>query len=456
MSALSVMQVNLPWTLSRKRLITAAILDLALFIALYYKLFHWRFEGWPGLSLCLGVLLALWMLSSYVVGRFTSGDSKLQFGPGLSLVRQITSTSLVLSVTLAITVLYLWIFNQNSADETFRSFLIPFLCLLAILSSTVQFLLNRFVSSRDSSVSQKWSYVGSEAVFKQLLHSLQWSRISVDLVQISPSDLINHSPNQIVFDDIATQDPDVLGHLLRLQKNGSAVISRLDWCETYLQRFPSVFLTEEDLLIGRFWMPSGTIQNRLKRSGDVLVAVILLIITSPLFLIACLLIKMTDRGPVFYSQTRTGLFGQPYKVWKLRTMRINAERDGAQWSTRSDPRITKVGLILRNTRLDELPQLICVLNGTMSLIGPRPERPEIDQQLKEVIPFYSIRYSIRPGLSGWAQVNYPYGASVEDSANKLSYDLYYLRNFSFWLDLLILFKTVRLVLNAQGARPDLP
>ena len=127
-------------------------------------------------------------------------------------------------------------------------------------------------------------------------------------------------------------------------------------------------------------------------------------------------------------------------------MRIDAENQGAQWSSRSDPRITRVGSILRRTRLDELPQLWCVVTGSMSLIGPRPERPQFDLQLSQKIPYYELRYQIRPGLSGWAQVNYPYGASVEDSANKLSYDLYYLKNFSFLLDILILFKTMRLVL----------
>ena len=135
-------------------------------------------------------------------------------------------------------------------------------------------------------------------------------------------------------------------------------------------------------------------------------------------------------------------------------MYIDAERNGAQWVKRKDERITKVGSFLRRTRLDELPQLWSVLNGEMSLIGPRPERPEFDEQLVQKVPHYLLRQRIRPGLSGWAQVNYPYGASVDDADNKLSYDLYYLRNFSFWLDLLILFKTIKLVIRAQGSNPQ--
>ena len=232
------------------------------------------------------------------------------------------------------------------------------------------------------------------------------------------------------------------------------VLSRVEWCEVVLQRLPSELLSEEDLLAGCFSIAKGSFQARLKRVGDVVVAMSLLIITSPLILVSAILIKLSDRGPVFYSQVRSGLNGNPFRIWKLRTMCIDAEHRGAQWSSRSDPRITAVGSMLRITRLDELPQLLCVLDGSMSLIGPRPERPEFDKQLSLQIPFYKLRHMIRPGLSGWAQVNYPYGASIEDSANKLSYDLFYLKNFSFLLDFLILFKTMRLVFNAQGALPE--
>ena len=194
-------------------------------------------------------------------------------------------------------------------------------------------------------------------------------------------------------------------------------------------------------------------QLRLKRLGDAIVSCCLLVLTAPILLIAALLIRLQDGGPVLYSQLRTGLDGKPYRIWKLRTMRVDAERHGAQWVGKGDSRITPLGRMLRLTRLDELPQLWDVLQGEMSLIGPRHERPELEQDLERQIPHYRLRNLMRHGLSGWAQVNYPYGASVEDAANKLSYDLYYLRNFSFWLDLLILFKTIRLVFNAQGAVP---
>ena len=136
-------------------------------------------------------------------------------------------------------------------------------------------------------------------------------------------------------------------------------------------------------------------------------------------------------------------------------MKIDAEKNGAQWSKHIDPRVTRIGRIIRATRIDELPQLFCVLKGTMSLIGPRPERPEIESQFLKNIPYYNYRYILRPGISGWAQVNYPYGASKFDATKKLSFDIYYISHFSIFLDLLILFKTIKLVLNAKGSKPKI-
>ena len=449
------MQVRLPWILSRRRLITAAVLDGALFTTLYYLLFHRSFDRWPGLSFHIALLLIYWLLTSYVVGRFTSGDSKLQFGAGVSFIRQIYSTALVLVLSLAPIIFYLWVNNQYSIEDALGSFLITFIFSLAVLSSAVQFLVNRVVSRQYSKSSHCWSFIGSQASFEELVKSLEWSRTQVSIISVLPSTLSIDCPKYIVYEDeIISQDPQITADLLRLQQNGSIVLNRFDWCELLLQRFPPTFLAEADLLRGFFTVPTRSLQFRLKRISDVVVAFLLLLITTPLIFFAAILIKLSDDGPIFYSHIRTGLLGQPYRIWKLRSMRVDAEKNGAKWSSRSDSRITKIGAILRRTRIDELPQLWCVLVGHMSLIGPRPERPEFDSALEKEISHYSLRYNIRPGLSGWAQVNYPYGASVKDSANKLSYDLYYLRNFSFWFDLLILFKTIRLVFNVKGSKPQ--
>lgn len=168
------------------------------------------------------------------------------------------------------------------------------------------------------------------------------------------------------------------------------------------------------------------------------------------------MIRLEDGAPVFYKQIRTGLYGMPIQIWKLRSMRHGAENKGVQWAQRDDPRITAVGKWLRRLRIDELPQLLSVLKGEMSLIGPRPERPELEETLQQAIPHYSIRHWVKPGLSGWAQVCYPYGASVEDSRIKLGYDLYYIRNAGPLLDFVVLIKTLRLLAGAKGSEPLQP
>jgi sugar transferase (PEP-CTERM system associated) len=189
-----------------------------------------------------------------------------------------------------------------------------------------------------------------------------------------------------------------------------------------------------------------------KRVLDLLVSVIGLILLAPLFLVIGSLIKLDTPGPVFYRQMRVGLRGQPYMIWKFRSMSVDAEKTGPRWADSRDPRVTRIGRWLRTLRLDELPQLVNVLKGEMSVVGPRPERPVFVQDLREKIPYYDIRHTVRPGITGWAQTQFRYGASAEDSHVKLQYDLYYVKNFSLPLDLRILAETARVVLFGEGAR----
>ena len=198
------------------------------------------------------------------------------------------------------------------------------------------------------------------------------------------------------------------------------------------------------------WAATFSVQAQLKRVADLLVAILLLLLTTPFIVIAALLIWLEDRGPIFYAQQRTGWLGRPFTVLKLRTMSVQPDDAPAKWTQVGDKRITVIGRFLRRLRVDELPQLLNVLNGEMSLIGPRPERPELEHQLELSIPHYRKRHWMRPGLSGWAQVCAPYASTIDDSDLKLSYDLYYLRHFSTWLDLVILFRTVKTVLKAGG------
>lgn len=199
-----------------------------------------------------------------------------------------------------------------------------------------------------------------------------------------------------------------------------------------------------------FTMPPWQVQ--IKRFIDIAFGAFLGLISLPVCLLAAVAIKLNDRGPVFYSQERIGLYGKPFTVYKFRTMRTDAEKFGAQWATKDDPRITKIGKFLRKTRIDELPQLLCVLKGDMSMVGPRPERAVFIAQLREQIPFYISRLKMKPGLTGWAQVCHHYDTSTEDVKIKLKYDMYYYENMSLLLDFQILVRTVYVVLTGKGAQ----
>ena len=215
---------------------------------------------------------------------------------------------------------------------------------------------------------------------------------------------------------------------------------------TELDRVDSAALRESPLVRQTI---SGA---KVKRAFDLALATALVLFTAPVLVAAAIAVKLDSPGPVFYRQTRVGHDGRLFALWKFRTMRSDAEAGGAVWAREVDDRITRSGAFLRRTRIDEIPQAFNVIYGSMSFVGPRPERPEFTGLLAEEIPHYDERHLVKPGLTGWAQVNYPYGASVEDAAAKLTYDLYYIRNFSLLLDAFIVVKTLRVAVSGSGAR----
>ena len=240
--------------------------------------------------------------------------------------------------------------------------------------------------------------------------------------------------------------------LLDYKLRGVPVFNEASFCEQHLGRIDLDNL-QADWLLYADGFANGALSNLVKRGFDIFVSLALLFLTLPLMLLTALLVHLDSPGPVLYRQTRVGLHGKPFTLFKFRSMSVDAEASGkARWATQRDPRITRVGNFIRPMRIDELPQLINVLFGEMSLIGPRPERPQFVEQLARIIPFYHERSYVKPGITGWAQVNFPYGASVEDARQKLSYDLYYVKNRSLVLDVLILLATIRVILFREGAR----
>ncbi len=199
---------------------------------------------------------------------------------------------------------------------------------------------------------------------------------------------------------------------------------------------------------------SGTVRDISKRLFDITASLIILLFTLPFFILGAIAVYLEGGGnePVFYSQTRVGMNWRLFKVLKFRSMRVDAEKNGAQWASKNDSRVTRVGGFIRKCRIDELPQLFNVLKGDMSFVGPRPERPEFVEKFTDSIPFYVERHRVKPGITGWAQLCYPYGSSQEDAIEKLKYDLYYVKNYSLFLDLLILLQTTEVVLWGKGAQ----
>jgi len=242
-----------------------------------------------------------------------------------------------------------------------------------------------------------------------------------------------------------------IDELIRMRLSGVTVLPAQRFAERVLRRIPLALVRPSDLAIGEGLI--SPLRAGVKRVFDLTMSGLLLLCAAPLLLILAALIKLDSEGPVFYWQERVGRGGKPYRVYKLRTMRKDAEHlSGPVWAQMKDPRVTRLGAFLRKSRLDEIPQVFAVFSGDMSFVGPRPERPFFVQQLKAQIPFFGLREAVKPGITGWAQIRYPYGATVDDAKAKLEYDLYYLQHQSLFLDLAICFHTVKTVLFGRGAR----
>jgi sugar transferase (PEP-CTERM system associated) len=243
-----------------------------------------------------------------------------------------------------------------------------------------------------------------------------------------------------------------LRQLLDCKASGTKVYDLNTHFEKTLGQIRIDYLSASWLIFGDGFN-QGAWRTAVKRVFDIFCATTLSLLAAPIMLVTAVLIKLESAGPVLYRQERVGQNGRTFSIAKFRSMRTDAEKDGKpRWASANDDRVTSVGHIIRRLRIDELPQLLNVLRGDMSLVGPRPERPFFVDQLTQEIPFYALRHSVKPGVTGWAQVRYPYGATVEDSQEKLQFDLYYVKNHTLFLDLVVLMETVGVVLTGKGAR----
>lgn len=428
------------WLKNRKTLIASLIVDICLFLIIIYDSKLSSLIAFDKL-----IILLNWIIISYVLGRYHFSN-KFNFQ---SITKHIFISTLCLIINIGsyLLIRFFLPFLKNSYFE------LDYLFLFTTVSLTSNILFS-FIFSKYRNKKNKWILWLNEEYYSKFKSEFSDELTHIKITRINNlSDLEDYQISK--FNGLVISKENIY-ELQNSKKNlpyQIKIFSLLNWIEETFNRIPSDFIDKEEIFIEINSFKIDKFQIRLKRVCDLLFSIFLLGITTPLLLICSLLIFLEDRGPILYSQIRNGKNEKKMKIYKLRTMKIDAEKDGASWAKKQDERITKFGNLMRKSRIDELPQLWNVLIGEMSLIGPRPERPQFDEILEVEIPHYKRRLDIRPGLSGWAQVNYPYGSSIKDSHKKLSFDLYYIKNFSFLLDLLIFIKTIRIVITAKGAIP---
>ena len=344
-------------------------------------------------------------------------------------------------------------------------------CLVAVLAHRVY----AAHSSKQSMVRQRILVFGTGTRAKLVGRSLKKADPNVDLVGYfaGPNEVSTEvsawgvlTPDKSLTDIVIEQEVDEIVIALTERRGGSMPLRELLDCKLHGVRVVDI-ATHFEKTLGQIRLDSvnpgwlifgdgfnqGVIRTLVKRFFDIVFAFVLLLVSLPVMLLTGILILLESKGPMLYLQERVGLNGRLFNVIKFRSMRTDAEQDGKpRWASAQDDRVTRVGKVIRKLRIDELPQLFTVLMGDMSLVGPRPERPFFVDKLTQEIPYYAVRLSVKPGLTGWAQVRYHYGATMEDSAEKLQYDLYYVKNHTWFLDLVVLFETVGVVLTGKGAQ----
>lgn len=429
----------------------------ALALLLVFKLAHyWHLNrtletfDWPLLSVILISILFLYIFNAYTPDYANRG------------LRILTRTCMAVAGAGFIIFGLAYITRATYSDPFFwRGTLVtgylmflPYACVIRVVVSWFAF---------KAQASRKWLLIGDSAHIDVFKDAYAKSGLGSGLVSLN---IDKDDVGRKVIEDALSKDryegiviatgahqlsDEIERELMYKRLAGMKVYAVLDFYEKYLWKIPIDILDESWIVLAQgFDLVHHKVQLNIKRSIDFLISLLILCLTLPLLLIVMCLIKIDSRGPAIFKQVRTGKNGEPFTLYKLRTMQEGAEVAGPQWAQVSDPRVTKIGRVLRKLRIDELPQLWNVIKGDMSFIGPRPERPDFVSELEKQLPYYDLRALVAPGISGWAQVMYPYGASVEDAKEKLQYDLYYIKNYSLALDLIITMKTLRVVFHASG------
>jgi len=441
---------KMPWLSSRRRLLILSVFDYLIINIIFLNL---QYNQIINTNLfAINIVSFCWIITSYTLDKYSIIEDEYN----LNLIQKFFRNIKIMLITGIIFKAIIVIFSFFKSDVGDGRWIM--LLNLIMFFSFLCEILHAFIVKKYFSKPINWISIYSDiekgSAFLKLTNLDKYGYFSsVHISKINDLDKLNNSKYGFILEDINLLNNIQKSTLINLKNQGFKILSIMTWLERYLHRYPEEYISSTNILNEFLIYNQFNTSKRIKRFSEFLISLFLLIALSPIIFIFAIFIKIEDKGPILYSQNRKGFGGKIFTIYKLRSMKTNAEADGIKWSSKSDNRITKIGYWLRKTRIDELPQLFSVLNGDMSLIGPRPERPEIDKILEKEIPNYNLRYLVRPGLSGWAQVSYPYGASIEDTKMKFSYDIYYIKNLSTFFDLLIFLETIRLVFNFRGSQP---
>ncbi len=448
--------------MKRKQKIFLLLFDLAIFVSVVYLMTILRGESVEAMKVFTA--FGLWFIGAVVVILFyIFGAYDVDHMTSLRRMQARSLIALTVGVVVVVAVNYLVAKDRTGIFG--RGILVGSFALFGAISCSYRAVIVSIVHR--SFRRAKWLFVCSGTLFEQILRDLKDNRFE--------------GQTAFLIDQTGSRHPDIIGDWTQLdgtlrdswstivvaveESAPSVLLERLMYARFHHVKIRDLIQFYEDIwhkvplyYLGSRWflftegfhLLGNPVRLRLKRLMDVLVSAGLLLLTWPLMLITWLLVRLDSPGPAIYKQVRTGKDGQDFVIYKFRSMRVDAEKQGAQWAAHNDSRVTRMGNFIRKTRIDELPQLFNILNGSMSFVGPRPERPEFNVGLSGQLPFYNMRHLVHPGLTGWAQILYPYGASVEDAKQKLQYDLYYIKNYSLWMDISVILKTVQVVLFGRG------
>jgi sugar transferase (PEP-CTERM system associated) len=446
-----------PIVFNQKNKIILLIIDALVLLISFNLVFKFRFKEFESLQITLSelnLIILVQLVTLYIFGGY---DLKFSSDKKQIWIKHFIATF----CTILFVVAFNYLFAKEKSGIFGRGILLGSLCVFYFVSCIYRML----IQGQYHSVSKKtqWIVLTTQdylAKLKQDLNKLNvLSHMFIiteeEFHQIEVKSKMENSGVVVALPKdsflITVHNKPIIQILMDLRFQGHQIYDITSFYEKLWRKIPVHFLQPEWFAMSEgFSILHHPFRQRLKRLFDISVAVFLIILGLPLFLFSILLVYLESPGPVIFKQIRTGKGGANFKIYKIRTMILNAESDGPQWAKVNDNRILKVGGFLRKARFDELPQLINVIKGDMSFVGPRPERPEFNEKLEKEIPYYQMRHVVQPGLTGWAQVMYSYGASVEDAKEKLQYDLYYIKNHSLILDFLILLKTIRVVFIGGG------